>query len=51
MGESECGEVFVLLGKGCQAGDDGCEFGEENIESFSKEDEVGVAACQLGRPY
>jgi len=35
VGESEGGEVFVLLGESGQTGDDGRELGEEDVETFS----------------
>jgi len=44
VGEAEGGQVAVLLGEGGQAGDDDGELGEEDVETLSEEDEVGVAA-------
>ena len=44
VGEAEGGEVSVLLGEGGQAGDHDGELGEEDVETLSEEDEVGVAA-------
>lgn len=44
VGEAESGKVSVLLGEGGQAGNDNGELGEEDVQTLSEEDEVGVAA-------
>lgn len=43
VGETKGGEIAVLLGKFVQAGHDDGEFGQENVETFTEKDEVGVA--------
>lgn len=50
MGETESGQISVLLGEGGQAGDDGSELGKEDVESFTKEDKVGVADLSVFAP-
>ena len=42
VGEAESGEVAILLGEGGQARDDDRELGDENVETVTEEDEVGV---------
>ncbi len=52
MGESKGGERTVGLSEVRKTGDDGGELGKEEIETFTKENEVGVAEmwqCQLVR--
>ena len=47
MGESEGGEGLVLLGKVGQTRDDDRELVEDESESVSEEDQVGVAKAQM----
>lgn len=44
VGKSERRQVLVLLGKGCEARDDGRELVEEEGQAVAQENEVGVAA-------
>lgn len=46
VGESEGGEVSVGLGELGETRDDGGQLGEEDVESVSEEDQVGVAGEQ-----
>lgn len=43
MGKAERGQVAVLLCKGGQTGDDHRELGKEEVQTLTKEDQVGVA--------
>ena len=43
MGEPEGGQVTVSLGKLGETRDDSGQLGQEDIESVSEEDQVGVA--------
>ena len=47
VGESEGGERLVLLGKVGQTRDDDRELVEDESESVSEEDQVGVAKAQM----
>jgi hypothetical protein len=49
VGETEGGEITVGLGKFGETGDDDGQFGEEDVESVSEEDQVGVAVSQRRR--